>query len=262
MSFVSRRWFQTLISGLIALFLIERVLVNTQNINFVPSVILLGAFLVPVTFVIYLYERLPDWDVPLSPLVICFIWGGVLGTVIAGTLEYDAARSLGFLPKLGVGLIEESSKLVVPLIFYFLGRYRSESAGIILGVSTAMGFAALETMGYAFVTLLKTNNLAALDEILLIRGLLSPTGHAAWTGFVAAVIWRERLLAGHAVLNFKIVRAFIAVVVLHALWDTFNSVKITNIVQFISLESLSLLVAITSLTLLILKVREASRTPT
>src|SRR3712207_8901765 len=56
-----------------------------------------------------------------------FLWGGVLGTVVAGTLEYDVARALGFLPKLAIGLIEESAKLLVPLVFYFLGRHRSEA---------------------------------------------------------------------------------------------------------------------------------------
>jgi hypothetical protein len=103
-----RRWFQILVSGLVLLYLVERTLVATSNPNYLPSVILLGAFLVPVTFVSYLYERLPDWDVPLPPLAICFLWGGVLGTVVAGTLEYDVARALGFVPKLLIGLIEES----------------------------------------------------------------------------------------------------------------------------------------------------------
>jgi hypothetical protein len=31
---------------------------------------MLGAFLVPVTFVTYLYGRLPRWEVPLPPLVV------------------------------------------------------------------------------------------------------------------------------------------------------------------------------------------------
>src|ERR671921_1688954 len=113
--FWRRHWFQIFVSGLVLLFLVERTLVTTANPNFVPSAILLGAFLVPVTFTTYLYERLPNWDVPLPPLAVCFIWGGVLGTVVAGTLEYDLARALGFLPKLAIGLIEESAKLIVPL---------------------------------------------------------------------------------------------------------------------------------------------------
>jgi protease PrsW len=108
-----RRWFQIFVSGLILLYLVERTLVATSNPNYVPSVILLGAFLVPITFVTYLYERLPDWEVPLPHVAICFIWGGVLGTVVAGALEYDVMRALGFLPKLSIGLIEESAKLIV-----------------------------------------------------------------------------------------------------------------------------------------------------
>jgi RsiW-degrading membrane proteinase PrsW (M82 family) len=125
---------------------------------------------------------------------------------------------------LGVGLVEEDAKLIFLLVFYFLGRYRSEGAGILLGVSTAMGFAALETMGYGFISLLQTRgNLAVLDEVLLARGLTSPAGHAAWTGLVCAVLWRER--TGHAVLNAKVVGAFATAVVLHALWDLFNGLR-------------------------------------
>src|SRR5687768_11098772 len=82
------------------------------------------------------YERLPSWDVCMRALAVCFLWGGVLGTVVAGALEYEVARALGFLPKLLIGLIEESAKLIVPLMFYFMGRYRSEAAGIVLGVAT------------------------------------------------------------------------------------------------------------------------------
>jgi protease PrsW len=254
------RWFQILVSGLVLLYLVERTLVATSNPNYLPSVILLGAFLVPVTFTTYLYERLPDWDVPLPSIAVCFLWGGVLGTVVAGTLEYDVLRSLGFLPKLGIGLIEEGAKLIVPLIFYFLGRYRSEAAGIVLGVATAAGFAGLETMGYGFVSLLSSKgNLGVLDEVLLVRGLTSPAGHMAWTGLVCAVLWRERLKVGHARLDWRVLGAFLTAVVLHALWDTFASVKSATFVEFLSVELLSLLVALVSLVLLIRRVREARR---
>src|SRR5215210_4033613 len=248
-----RHWFQIFVSGFVLLFLVERTLVATGNPNYVPSAILLGAFLVPVTFTTYLYERLPNWDVPLPPVAICFLWGGVLGTVVAGTLEYDVARVLGFLPKLGIGVIEEGAKLILPLVFYFLGRYRSEAAGIVLGVATAMGFAALETMGYGFTSLLLSKgNLGVLDEVLLLRGLTSPAGHAAWTGLVCAVLWRERLKAGHAVLNLRVVAAFLTAVVLHALWDAFNSLQG-------GAALLGLGVALASLIFLVRRVRDADR---
>lgn len=260
MGFLRRQWLRVFVGGLVLLYLVERVLVETGNPNFVPSALLLGAFLVPVTFVTYLYERLPDWEIPLPTLAICFLWGGVLGTVVAGTVEYDLAKTLGFLPKLGIGLVEESTKMIVPLVFYFLGRHRSEAAGIILGVSTAMGFAALETMGYGFVSLLQSRgSLGVLDEVLLVRGLLSPAGHAAWTGLVCAVLWRERLRVGRATVNARVAGAFVTAVVLHALWDTFNGLRGATFSAFLSIEALSLLLAIVSLTLLIARVREASR---
>jgi RsiW-degrading membrane proteinase PrsW (M82 family) len=255
-----RHWLQIFVSGLLLFFLVERTLVATSDPNYIPSAILLGAFLVPVTFTTYLYERLPDWDVPLPTVAICFIWGGVLGTVVAGTLEYDVMRTLGFLPKLGIGVIEEGAKLILPLVFYFLGRYRSEAAGIVLGVATAMGFAALETMGYGFTFLLASHgNLGVLDEVLLVRGLMSPAGHAAWTGLVCAVLWRERLKAGHGIFNWRIGGAFATAVTLHALWDTFASMKSTTFVGFLSIELVSLLIALVSLTLLIRRVREVRR---
>ncbi|HJQ28975.1 MAG TPA: PrsW family glutamic-type intramembrane protease, partial [Rubrobacter sp.] len=121
------------------------------------------------------------------------------------------------------------------------------------GCSSAMGFAALETMGYAFVVLLQSKgSLGALDGVLLVRGLMSPAGHAAWTGLVCAVLWRERLRAGRAVLNLRVVMAFLTAVILHAMWDTFNSLQ-----GVIAL--LSLVVALASLIFLVRRVREADR---
>jgi protease PrsW len=255
-----RGWLQILVGGLILLFLVEWALVATRNPNYIPSAIVLGAFLVPITFVSYLYERLPNWEVSRRPLVICFVWGGVLGTVVAGILEYKVARTLGFLPTLGIGLIEEAAKLIVPLVFYFLGRYRSEAAGIVLGVASGMGFAAFETMGYGFVSLLQSGgNLGFVDVVLLLRGLTSPAGHASWTGLVCAVLWRERLKAGYAVLNWRVGGAFLTAVILHALWDTLASIRSANLVEFVGVELLSLLVALVSLTLLIRCVREAQQ---
>jgi protease PrsW len=96
---------------------------------------------------------------------------------------------------------------------------------------------------------------------LIARGLTSPAGHAAWTGLVCAVLWRERAKAGRPVLNGKVVGAFATAVILHALWDTFNLLRGTTFVGFLSLEFLSLLVAVASLMLLVRRVREASKTP-
>jgi len=113
-------------------------------------------------------------------------------------------------------------------------------------------------MGYGFVSLLQAKgNLGVLDGVLLVRGLSSPAGHMSWTGLVCAVLWRERLKAGHATLSWRIVGAFLTAVVLHALWDTFASLGSANLVEFLGVGFLSLLVALVGLVLLIRRVGEA-----
>jgi RsiW-degrading membrane proteinase PrsW (M82 family) len=253
-------WLWVLISGLVLFLATEKVLKATENPNFIPTVILLGAFLVPVTLVTYVYEREPVKDVPLPTIAVSFFWGGVVGVIVAGLLEYSTLRELGFMRMLGVGLIEESAKLVFPVAVYVRGRYRSEAHGLLFGISSGMGFAALETMGYGFVSLIRSGgDIGILEETLFFRGLLSPAGHAAWTGMVCAVLWRERQRLGHWVVNGAVLGAFALAVLLHALWDTFASFTGPTLIDVIGIELLSLGVALFSLTLLIRRLREAAR---
>jgi protease PrsW len=223
----SRRWawLGVLVIGLILYFVVLRTLVRTQNPNFVPALILLGATVVPLAFLTFAQARTGRWEVPASALVVSAFFGGVIGTVVAGTLEYNALRALGALPMLFVAVIEEAAKLIVPVILLFtvLARHqrRLPSDGLVIGVAAGMGFAALETMGYAFTALLSSQgNIGAVEQTLFIRGLTAPAGHTAWTGLTAGALWA--LLAapgGKRLLEF--LGTFIGAVILHTLWDTF-----------------------------------------
>ncbi|HEY0695286.1 MAG TPA: PrsW family intramembrane metalloprotease [Kribbella sp.] len=111
--------------------------------------------------------------------------------ILLGALVVPLTK-LGTLPMI-VGLIEEAAKLVVPVILVVFARhrYRSVASGIVIGIAVGTGFAVLETMGYAFVALIQSGgNVGAAEETLLIRGLLSPAGHAAWTGLACWGLWR------------------------------------------------------------------------
>ena len=176
----------------VALFLaVERTLVATQNPNFVPSAILLGAAIVPAAFLTFVYGRRLPYDVSPPVVLTAAFLGGIIGTVVAGTLEFDAQRDLGFLPMVGVGLIEETSKLIIPLaVLIFFARYRKQADGLLIGVAAGAGFAALETMGYAFVTLIQSKgSITDTVDVLLLRGIMSPAGHMAWTGISATALY-------------------------------------------------------------------------
>ena len=101
--------------------------------------------------------------------------------------------------------------------------------------------------------------MGALEATLVVRGLLSPAGHAAWTGLICAVLWRERRRAGRPVVNRAVVTALLGAVLLHALWDTLNSIRGPAIEGWDVTLPLGLAVALTSLILLIRRVRESSR---
>lgn len=254
-----RPWFQVLSSGIVLFFALVTVARQTENPNFYPSVLLLGAFLVPVAFVTWIYGRVRPEGIAMPELAICFLWGGAIGTMVAGILEYATLRDFGPVPLLGVGLIEESAKLIAPLVIYRRARHRSEASGVVFGVASGMGFAALETMGYGFVALIASHgSISAVEATLFVRGLLSPAGHGAWTGLVCAVLWRERERGGHAFPGRSVIAAFLAAVVLHALWDTFNSLTGPTFIDFAGIELLSLGVAVLSLTLLIRRIHEAT----
>ena len=67
---------------------------------------------------------------------------------------------------------------------------------------------------------------------------------------------------GHGTLNWRVGGAFLTAVVLHALWDTFASIRSATVVEFLGVTLLSLLVAVVSLVLLLRRVREARRAST
>jgi RsiW-degrading membrane proteinase PrsW (M82 family) len=211
-------WLRTLVGGVAIYALVTVAAESTQNIHLVPVVLVLGALLVPVTFMVYLFERLSVPQEILPTLAVCFWAGGSVGVAAAGLLEYQTLHDLGTLPMLAVGVIEEGVKLALPLWLLVRGRFRSPGAGLLFGVASGMGFAALETMGYGLVALIQSRGqIGPAEEVLVIRGLISPVGHAAWTGLVCAALWR-RPFSWPAV-----AAAFSTAVLLHTLWDSTDS---------------------------------------
>ncbi len=231
-------WLAVLVVGVAAYLLVLRTLVATNNPNFVPSLILLGSIVVPSTVLVYAATGGRRIVVSAGLLAITAVLGGVFGTVAAGTLEYDTLRRLDTVPMILVGLIEETSKLVVPIIVLLAVRRRDRRAGVIIGVASGMGFATLETMGYGFTALLRQGSVAAVEQTLLLRALLSPAGHVAWTGLTVAALWAipGATKKGKAVL--RAVGTFVAAVLLHAAWDGFDNLIVHVVVGGVSFLAL------------------------
>jgi protease PrsW len=233
-------WLWVLLAGIAAYLLLLRTLVVTQNPNFFPSLILLGSIVVPTTVLTFAAtggkRRI---SVNAGTVMFTVIAGGILGTVAAGTLEYDTLRALDALPMIMVALIEEASKILVPAAVLLINRRLFWPAAVVLGIASGTGFATLETMGYGFTALLG-GGLAALDETLLLRALLAPAGHVAWTGLSVGAIGRIRGTSHRGRAIFAAVAVFAAVVILHAVWDASSSSLVRIGVALLSFIALML----------------------
>ncbi len=214
-------WLPTLLVGVGLFELVRNALVDTGNPNLLPSLILLGAAVVPAAFVAFVYGRKLAYDVSGGLLAFTALVGGVVGVVLAGVWEYHTLVRLGSLPTVAVGFAEETAKLLVPAAVLLFVGYRRPADGLLLGVASGAGFAALETMGYAFVTLIQTRgDLGTVDGILLLRGLLSPAAHMAWTGLTAAALWEAAARRWQAGALLRFVLVYLVAVGLHTTWDT------------------------------------------
>lgn len=224
-----RWWWKILLIGIALYAVVSNVTLANDNILLLPNLFMIGTFLVPIAYVAYLYEDGTLYDVPLSRIALLFFFGGVIGTVVASLLLsrllVDGGQGLfgsqTLWNALLIGFAEEAAKLVVLLPFLAITRkrYGTVMHGIVLGAAAGMGFAAFESMGYAFLALvLPGGGIDAMAEVIRLRALLAPLGHGTWTAIIAAAIWRERI-AGRLTFGVNVLVAYVVAALLHTLWD-------------------------------------------
>jgi RsiW-degrading membrane proteinase PrsW (M82 family) len=222
-----RPWLHMFLGGLGLWVATVLVTFATRNANLVPTIILLGSFLVPVAFVAYAFGH-ADQVVTAQRIFTAFVYGGVLGVLGASVLEGAFLRQPSGPAYLGVGLIEEAVKLAALwLLARRLPRYTMRD-GIVLGAAVGFGFAALESAGYAFNALFTSNGLSLVNlvETEVLRGILAPVGHGLWTAILGGALFgaaarRGRLRPTGSVLGF-----YLLVAALHALWDAAQPIAV------------------------------------
>lgn len=212
-------WWRVLLLSLLLYFVGLVVLVLSGNPVLFPTVVMIGTFAVPVTYVAFFYERRHLSRLSLPTTALSFVYGGVLGVFASAILEPIFIRQLDPATVFVVSLIEEFAKILGVLVVARHRRHDSELDGLILGAAAGMGFASLESTGYAFTAFLRSGgSLSVTVAVTLLRGVLAPVGHGTWTAILASVLFRESD-AGRFHLNRRVLGGYLTVVVLHGLWD-------------------------------------------
>ncbi len=199
----------------------------TGNLNLIPTVVLLGSFLVPTTAVVFYLDHDPSATISSQRIFFAFVYGGVLGVLTASLLEVWLLQD-GIFIYLGVGLIEELAKVLALLLVAWGIRHFTTLDGIVLGAAVGFGFAAFESSGYALNALFTPHGLSLLNLVWteVLRGVLAPVGHGLWTGILGGVLFGAAARRGRLRLTWKFVGAYLLVSLLHGLWDSMRGIAI------------------------------------
>ena len=259
-------WLRAFLIGVLLFIITIAVMYITRNPNLYPTVILIGNFLVPVVFVAFLYDH--QHFSRLTPEIVAtsFIIGGVLGILGASILESllipvpsNPTQGLSLGSAFLVGLIEEGCKILAVIFLARKMNHSSEMDGLLLGGAVGMGFAALESTGYAFTTFLLSNGvIGASITTTVVRGLFAPFGHGIWTALLGAMLFRA---SGprHFRFTIPVILTYLFVSALHGFWDGSPSTVFFVIPPGIPVSAVTLFLGILGVVILAIVYRGAIR---
>ncbi|GCF07806.1 PrsW family intramembrane metalloprotease [Dictyobacter arantiisoli] len=258
-------WLSALIIGLLLFVISILVMFWTENSNLYPTVIIIGNFLIPIVFVIFLYDHQNISSLSAETIAKSFGMGGILGTLGAAVLEAllvpppTANGRLSFGAGMLVGLIEEGCKILAVVWLARKMRHTSALDGLLLGAAVGMGFAALESTGYAFTTfMMGQGHFGSSIVITIFRGLLAPFGHGTWTAILASVLFHNSYNNRFHITPAVII-TYLFVSILHGAWDGLPQTIYLVIPPGIPLSVSNLVISCTGLIVLIIFYRVDAR---
>jgi RsiW-degrading membrane proteinase PrsW (M82 family) len=202
-----------------------------QNTLMLPGMMITGALAMPFATAILFFELNAPRNVTFPRVLTLLCAGGVL-SIFVSLIGFQISNLHRFLGAPAAGIVEEVGKLITVILMMRKGDKLYILNGCLFGAAVGAGFAAFESAGYAFnafLGLLPDKSEAGIlfaasgmVRSIMLRGLLAPFGHVAWTGITAGLLWRARAHKStmiDALLDGKFVRAFFLVVLLHATWN-------------------------------------------
>lgn len=230
----ARPWlFSRILLGFLIAFVALLYMATTfDNTNAIPGLILVGAFAVPFSGLVFFFEADAFKDISLFEIVKVFFIGGIFSLIVTLFLYQfvsfsDSNQIYGILTlkdSLSIGIVEELGKVLI--ITYFVSQLNANHIldGILIGAAVGAGFAAFETAGYIY----GAEN--ALVEVAILRGWSAIGGHLVWaaiSGGALLVVKRAQPFKFNQLLDVRFLVFFVLAVLMHAAWD-WNIVLLGN----------------------------------
>jgi len=193
----------------------------TDDDILVPTVIILGSFLVPGTLSAFALSRRREGYLTAEEVVLGFFAAGTLAVASTAVLEtYLLPQAKGTF--IAVGIIEELGKVIVLLLVAHRVHHREPRDGMVLGAIVGAGFASFESAGYALKAMLDNLDTRPVVNILeseAFRAVLSPFGHITWTALLGGALFASAQHGALFHVTRRLVLTALGVMTLHALWD-------------------------------------------
>jgi len=187
---VPKPWlfFRVLVLSLITYFLFDYMWEWFQNPKVVPGVIITGTFAIPISVLVLFFELNIRKDLSFYRTAKILILGGVLSILVTLFIN-DTPIGKALINKMSAssaGPIEEIAKLFI--VYYFLKGMKEKHilSALLIGAAVGTGFSAFESAGYAFERLALSQSYESMEEMIKMRGLLSPFMHTTWTAIASA----------------------------------------------------------------------------
>lgn len=211
-----------------------------------PTLMFLGAFIVPFTLIVLFFELNVYRDISIFSIIKMFGIGGALAVIFTLILHdlIGYNKGLDYVGALLTGVVEESAKLAVIIMLLIRRKNKTICGGILTGAAIGGGFASIESAGYAFLgmflnmggypTIIYSSEFLSVSlmqmlDVLFLRCILAPGGHVIWAAIegAAAVILlkRKNYLKGAGLILFC--------TMLHSIWNMPFSAKLLPQIYFV-----------------------------
>ena len=213
-----RVFWRVLVGALLAYLMLRVGFTEFGNSKFVPGLLVVGAFGVPLAVVVFFFEMNTPRNVSIYQVAKMMLLGGaasLIATVVLGEIVPGAGVGK-LIPALLTGVVEESGKVLALLLIARAVRFPWQVNGMLFGAAVGAGFSGFESAGYAAQS-------SSMFSNIMWRALLAPGGHVIWTAMIGAAIWQVRgskPFRMAMLLDRTVVHRWAVAVVLHGLWDT------------------------------------------
>lgn len=237
----------TLLTYLVLLALLSHY--QFSAINLIPALIFTGCFAVPLAVLTLFFEMNTAENISAIFIFKLVFIGGALSFL----LTFIFFDYFPILEKLygaaSAGFIEEIAKLLAVVA---LGRKLIKTRhsyilnGILYGAAVGTGFASFESAGYALRVGLENNSFKSLNDLIIMRGLLSPFMHITWTAIAAGAFWisyKNNQSIFKSMVSVRFLSLFVISVGIHFLWNfpIFEVFNLPNTLEPIKLFILGIL---------------------